>query len=171
MICPPAAGLSRAGRTEGHHQAGGEDSELGLVEAAGGRCVGVWGAWSMWLGCREGGWTETQHPATHGPARPLKLGMQVWTGWGCPADSSLLFFVKTIFLLCIRVQPTTNVVAEAPQRGSATRGHASALPQTPPVQAAPAGPEAPSLFGKQRGQAGRSSMMRVHGGLRVREPN
>ena len=112
---------------------------MGLVEAAGGRCAGVWGAWSMWLGCREGGWTETQHPATHGPARPLKLGMQVWTGWGCPADSSLLFFVKTIFLLCIRVQPTTNVVAEAPQRGSATRGHASALPQTPPVQAAPAG--------------------------------
>lgn len=66
MICPPVAGVSQAGRTEGPHQVGGEGSESGLVEVAGGRCEAVRRALSMWLGCREGGWTETQHPATHG---------------------------------------------------------------------------------------------------------
>ena len=64
---PPAAGLCWAGRTEGHHQAGGEGSELDLVEPAGVRCESVWGASSMWLGCKEGRAAEMQHPAIQGP--------------------------------------------------------------------------------------------------------
>ena len=101
----------------------------------------------------------------------------MWTGWGCPADScrvitiSSLFYKSHLFILCWST-------ADRQRRG---RGTAEQLSHTWTRICSP--PDSPwsrppllyrrhCLSSESRGaRTGRSSMMRVHGGLGVREPN
>lgn len=190
---PPVAGLSWAGRTEGHHQAGGEGSEAALVEPAGVRCESVRGTSSMWLGCREGRVTETQHPATHGPAAAEAASSLPTTALGVGQSSSARhagvdrvglpcrFLPSDPHLFSFLKKTSFCFVSEYSRPPSLWQGLCRAAqphmdthlfsPRLPRVQAPPAIPEATSLFGKQWGQAGRSSMTRLHGGLGVQEPN